>query len=104
MFSMLAMQLFCTLLHASRMYSQKLRCPSELNQLADPEPREPDSSETPPSHNSPFWKHAAMATVRSRECKNMSWCGAACSRAGPGVALLRGCVCGTFEAVAQDLL
>lgn len=39
MFSMLAMQLFCTLLHASRMYSQKLRCPSELNQLPGPDPR-----------------------------------------------------------------
>lgn len=36
MFSMLAMQLFCTLLHASRMNSQKLRCPSELNQLPEP--------------------------------------------------------------------
>lgn len=39
MFSMLAMQLFCTLLQASRMYSQKLRWPSELNQLPDPDQR-----------------------------------------------------------------
>lgn len=39
MFSMLAMQLFCTFPHASRTYSQKLRCPSELNQLPDPGPR-----------------------------------------------------------------
>ncbi|TNN34977.1 hypothetical protein EYF80_054862 [Liparis tanakae] len=31
--------LFCTLLHASRIYSQKLRCPSELNQLPEPGPR-----------------------------------------------------------------
>lgn len=38
MFSMLAMQLFGTLLHASRIYSQKLRCPSELNQLPEPGP------------------------------------------------------------------
>lgn len=36
MFSMLEMQLFCTLLQASRMYSQKLRWPSELNQLPEP--------------------------------------------------------------------
>lgn len=36
MFSMLAMQLFCTLVHAIRIYSQKLRCPSELNQLPEP--------------------------------------------------------------------
>ena len=36
MFSMLAMQLFCTLLQATRRYSQKLRCPSELNQLPEP--------------------------------------------------------------------
>lgn len=36
MFSMLLMQLFCTLLHASRMQSQKLRWPSELNQLPGP--------------------------------------------------------------------
>lgn len=54
MFSMLAMQLFCTLPHASRMYSQKLRCPSELNQLPDPDPRVKQGIETSPSHNSPL--------------------------------------------------
>lgn len=63
MFSMLAMQLFCTLPHASRMYSQKLRCPSELNQLPDPDPRVKQGIETSPSHNSPFCKHATMATA-----------------------------------------
>lgn len=46
MFSMLAMQLFCTLLHASRIYSQKLRCPSELNQLPEPGPTFKQSNES----------------------------------------------------------
>lgn len=49
MFSMLAMQWFCTLLHASRMYSQKLRCPSELNQLPEPDPK----SQTAVRHHPP---------------------------------------------------
>ncbi|KAG7272653.1 hypothetical protein CRUP_008481 [Coryphaenoides rupestris] len=38
--------LFCTLLQASRMYSQKLRCPSELNQPPEPAPGSTENSLT----------------------------------------------------------